>query len=241
MLAAPCANPFDIARELLGASDELCATLEFLKDPLASQLSDEEERACVRDALEAGHVAARQWAGEDLLSTLAEHGFLLRQMEAGVVDITTRNRMQARLVCQQDGGTLDLFMPQLRHKSEVLAALCGDGMPKDTLSWLIDLHIAHEFFHYLEHREGRSVGMRMRPVCMQGLLRVRSRHLSSPSEVAAHAFAYDMASGPVRPTASDYLVLLADGAMTGTEVVELVASARRFVKGGSHERAERRC
>nr|WP_314638984.1 hypothetical protein [uncultured Olsenella sp.] len=234
-------NPSDAARELLGASDELCAALEFLKDPLAPQLSDEEERACVRDALEAGHVAARQWAGKDLLGTLAEHGFLLRQMEAGVVDITTRNRMQARLVCQQDGGTLDLFMPQLRHKSEVLTALCGDDMPKDTLSWLIDLHVAHEFFHFLEHREERSVSMRMRPVRIRSLLRVRNRRLSSPSEVAAHTFAYDMAGGPVRPTASDYLVLLADGAMTGTEVVELVASARRFVKGGSHERAERRC
>ena len=60
----------------------------------------------------------------------------------------------------REGKKIELFMPDLRRKQQILKE---NGVETGE-QWLIKLHLAHEFYHFLEFTTLGKVGMRLDPV-----------------------------------------------------------------------------
>jgi hypothetical protein len=76
------------------------------------------------------------------------------------------------------------------------------------------LHLAHEYFHYLEFTSGQSVSERLESVETFRLFGLsRKAKINKCSEVAAHAFAKTSLGLPWLPNGYDYIYLVETGKM----------------------------
>ena len=73
----------------------------------------------------------------------------------------------------------------------------------------LDVHLAHEFFHFLEYKRGQFVSAQLDRIQTLTLpFFTRYAHISRCSEIAAHAFAKELLGLPVLPNFYDYLYLI---------------------------------
>ena len=89
----------------------------------------------------------------------------------------------------------------------------------------IDLHLVHEYFHYLESRESKSVPERLEPVVNFEFLGLKKRaHINRCSEIAAHAFTQKYLDIEMLPNGYDFQYLINKGEITEAYLRELEAS-----------------
>lgn len=89
----------------------------------------------------------------------------------------------------------------------------------------IDLHLVHEYFHYLESRESKSVPERLEPVVNFEFLGLKKRaHINRCSEIAAHAFTQKYLDIEMLPNGYDFQYLINKGEITEAYLREMEAS-----------------
>lgn len=86
----------------------------------------------------------------------------------------------------------------------------------DELERLVDIHLAHEFFHYVEYRAGQFTNDMLEPVEVFRLGRrlVKRSSVVQCSEIAAHAFCKEMMGLPFLPNVLDYAFLIQTGSLS---------------------------
>lgn len=101
-------------------------------------------------------------------------------------------------------------------------------LPADRFSYekAIGMHIAHEFFHYIELSE---IGPTHESVPSVDILKLfgrkRSAHIKRCDEIAAHAFSKEYIGLPFFPNMTDYLYLINSGKMKPDAFERLAQSA----------------
>ncbi|WP_179281290.1 hypothetical protein [Paenibacillus sp. XY044] len=89
--------------------------------------------------------------------------------------------------------------------------------PQDEeLERLVDIHLAHEYFHYLEYRAGQFTNDMLEPVEVFRLGRrlVKRSSIVQCSEIAAHAFCKEMMGLLFLPNVLDYAFLIQNGSLS---------------------------
>jgi len=211
---------------------EALGMLDLMEDPLFPGLDPEDRVRSIRRSIDIGRACAAQHLGCDPEADLVRAGVVIRRIEDDTVRLDHASRIQAQIFYGPDACRVELHMAELLHKQEVLTTY---GLDVD-LDWVARLHLAHEFYHFLEFSGGRRTGDEVGPIRVRGFLRSRPRVLRSASEIAAHTFAETVTGSPIHPKLTDYLVLVSDGTMTEEEFAHLAATAQaRVQEGTSHE------
>lgn len=204
---------------------ETLGMLDLMQDPLFAKLDPGDYARCIAKGISAGTAAAAAHRGCDPEAAFVSAGFEIRRLE-DPLRLGQRSRIQAQIFYETDKPHVDLHMTELSHKQAILKA---SGLER-SLAWMVQLHLAHEYYHFLEFSQGHFAGEGFVPAHLHGL--IRPRRLRSISEIAAHSFSAVLTDSPVRPELMDYLVLIGDGLMTQEEFFSLIERAQKRLSEG---------
>lgn len=191
-------------------NERVLALCELSNDLLYHKMEKDSLAYYVDASLEAGFDAAQQYADADLEEVYRQNGISVVYKEDGKGAFGMAYRGQITLA--KDGCSLELFRSSIRE----LAENSKNGVfPALDYEQAKNIHLAHEFFHYLEYRGNRFVSDMLEPVITMRVLGLRRRaHINRCSEVAAHAFAKAFLRLPVLPNYYDYMYLINTRKMT---------------------------
>jgi hypothetical protein len=155
-------------------------------------------------SLREGFAAAEGLEGADMMGLCRERGITVSKRPAGKAAFGVALRGTA--VMGPKECSIEIYEDSVR----AMAALCGLEY-----SLAEAVHLAHEFFHYLEHKSGAPVPDRLEKIVALRFLGLeRKAGITRASEAAAHAFAKAVLGLPVLPNYYDYMYLIASGKMS---------------------------
>lgn len=207
--------------ERLGAlTDEALAGLELEQDPLFHKIPEEKLPYYVQASLKRGREAASDCRGEDIRSLCKREGLRYEVTEQSGTFHNVSFRAQIDFA-----GTppeIIIYSASLKSMQQAYrdafgnveaAPEPGDGQDKAELEHLVDIHLAHEFYHYLEFKSGRFTNEELEPVEVfrLGSLYTKRASVVKTSEIAAHVFCKELLGLPVLPNLLDYVYLIRAG------------------------------
>lgn len=193
--------------------DRTFAYLELSGDLLFGKIPPKKRAYYVDGALELGREQARCFQGKELETLYREHGIaIIYQKEAP-------SAFGVHLRAQSVMGKKEKRVELYRSSIEGLARYSSYGTEENISEALaLSMHLAHEFFHYLEFAQGKSAAECLEPVTLTRLFGfTRTGHIQKCSEIAAHAFAKELLGLPYLPNAYDYFYLIHTGKLTEEE------------------------
>lgn len=212
--------------------DRALALCELSNDLLFQKIPPERLAGYADRSLQAGREAARLFAGCNVQDLYRQHGVAIRYSGSGKHSYGVILRGQS--VMGPDGCSVEVYQDSIRE----LAAHSEWNGTALTPEEALDVHLAHEFFHIWEYREGRSIAEELEPVTTLEFLGFRrTAHISRCCEIAAHAFAKELLELPFLPNFYDYLYLIDTGQMSREgfqkmiERMEALLGARTQLKG----------
>lgn len=171
-----------------------------------SKVDAGDAQACAAWAHSQGALLAARWQDTDLERVLRSSGVAVLRLageknaQAGPVRVAALFSFDGA----HPSGELRLYEDQIRAKEDALArAQVGDAQGAFDVT---GLHLAHEFFHYLEHIGQVDVVSNAPKVRVAGFLGRHSHRLPGIREVAAHAFARTLVRPPIHPVLLDCVV-----------------------------------
>lgn len=219
----------------LGLTDEVLAHAELTKDPLYRKIPRDRLAYYVDRSLHRGREVAQASRGMSIRELYRSEG--LRY------EITDRSgtfhqlSLRAQIDFNKTPPEVVIYAASLRGMADAYRAIMSPGeqaqrpssRQDDELERLVDIHLAHEFFHYLEYRAGQFTNDMLEPVEVFRLGRrlVKRSSVVQCSEIAAHAFCKEMMDLPFLPNVLDYAFLLQTGSLSEEAFCREVESWKR--------------
>ncbi len=195
------------------ATDDALSVLELLNDRSAASAEPSGLVRVVHAASSLGRREAIRWKGSNLTDELQRAGVEVRCMKSSPNGKGSPVRLAALMVFDRNPGKerhVDLFLDEIARKQKALA-ICGIEM---SLEELVEMHLAHEFYHFVEFFQDRRTVELMPEVRMRGRWIGRHRRLERAGEVGAHAFAKEWTGAVLHPILLDAIVqMVLSGAM----------------------------
>jgi hypothetical protein len=203
--------------------DKVLAGCELAQDLLYGKIPENKRTEYIDASLDIGRAYAKKYAGQDIYELYKDHGIEI------VYHKETKKAMGVLLRGQAVMSGREKRVELYRSSIESLAANSSFGEARGiTPDQAEQIHLAHEFFHYLEFIEGKSVAEKLPPVLLTKILGwKRYGHINRCSEIAAHAFAKEFLKLPYLPNAYDYFYLIRTGKMTETEFREILSESTK--------------
>ncbi|QCT19389.1 hypothetical protein FEM41_06830 [Jejubacter calystegiae] len=198
------------------------AWLDLRGDAVFNKIPPARRRYYLDSALAAGERAASTLQTRDIRSLYAENGIEIKLEQGEGLFFSVRFRAQFEYSEAKSIRRVTLYQPSL----ESLRTSCERAGQPVTLEQIIDIHLAHEFFHFLEHHQNQPVGATLEKVCHFALGPWRSYStVAATSEIAAHRFCQRVNGLACYPSWYDWLWLIDTGKQTQQERDSLLASA----------------
>ncbi|WP_018752422.1 hypothetical protein [Paenibacillus sanguinis] len=193
----------------LGLDDEILALAELERDPVFHKLDAGRYGYYLKHSLRAGRQAARPLQGQDIRMLLREAG-----IEFMVAESAGTGAMKVALRAQLDwSGKVPHIMVYRESLRQLQTAAEANGaLGPVTFEKIVDIHLAHEYYHWLEYRSGQFTNELLEPVecCKIGPFRRKATVLQT-SEIAAHTFCKEMLGLPYLPSLLDHMYLIQTG------------------------------
>lgn len=207
--------------------DRVLALCELSNDMLFHKIPQNHLAQYVDASLAAGRKAAQSLAGRDILDLYREGGIAILEKPSGKGQFGIILRGQATL--SAGGCQVEVYQESIRALAEHSG---GAGEAPLSFEKAFRIHLAHEYFHFLEYRRGKSVAEELPDVVTLSFLTFHRRaKINRCSEVAAHAFAQTLLALPHLPNLYDYRYLLDTGAMTQKAFDELLKTMEAALNG----------
>lgn len=211
--------------------DRILAMCELSNDLLFHKIPRERLGYYVDASLEAGRSAAKCFSGRSIRELYEEYGIAIRHAGSGKGSFGVTLRGQA--VLSETECAVEVYDESIRTLAES-SRYQGRTL---TMDEALDAHLAHEFFHFWEFHEHSSIVDRLEGVTSFSLFGwKRTAHIHRCGEIAAHAFAKQVAALPELPNLYDYLYLIYTGKMTSAQFDALLARMRAML--GADEEKE---
>ncbi|AYN26016.1 hypothetical protein M976_03276 [Buttiauxella ferragutiae ATCC 51602] len=200
--------------------NRVLAWLDLRNDAVFNKIPPAKYRYYLDNALAAGEQAASEFHGKNIRDLYAENGIDIQLKQGDGLFFTVQFRAQFEYSEVKSIRRVTLYQPSL----ESLQRSCEQSGLQLPLSKIIDIHLAHEFFHFLEHHRHQPVGATLEKVCHVSLGPFRSYStVCATSEIAAHRFCQVLNGLEHYPTYYDFLWLVHSGKQTEREKDELFA------------------
>lgn len=138
---------------LSGLSDEVMGCMELRQDPLFHKIPPAKIPYYVHESLQAGRLAAAKYKGLGIRDMCRDAGLRYEITEASG---TFHNvSFRAQIDFAKTPPEMMLYASSLKGMQTVCQELLGErcGTYETELDLLVDIHLAHEFYHWLEYRD----------------------------------------------------------------------------------------
>lgn len=197
--------------------DRVLAMCELSGDLLFHKIPRNRLEYYVDGSLCAGRGAAALYSGQRIQDLYRDSGIQIRYAGSGKQNYGVLLRGQS--VMGKDGCSVEVYQDSI----EALAASSAWDGSRLTPEEALETHLAHEFFHIWEYRNGLSITDKLEPIVSLRVLGFqRTSHIYKCGEIAAHAFAKELLGLPFLPNFYDYLYLMNTGKMTRSAFDELL-------------------
>lgn len=199
------------------------AWLDLQNDPVFNKIPSDRYHYYLDNALMAGERVADAFSGSNIRELYDEHCIEIELKQADGLFFTVQFRAQFEFSEKKALRKVTLYQPSLESLQTSCAA---QGLMLETDA-IIDIHLAHEFFHYLEYAQQKPVSTSLDKVChiAFGPFR-RYSTVTATSEIAAHRFCQRLHRLEYYPTWFDFLWLVHSGKLTQQEADERLSQAR---------------
>lgn len=205
--------------------DRILAMCELSNDLLFHKIPTERMGYYVNASLEEGRNTAKQFSGKNIRELYEQYGIAIRHAGNGKGNFGVTLRGQA--VLSEKECAVEIYDESIRTLAQS-SSYQGRTL---TMDEALDIHLAHEFFHFWEFHEHRSIVDRLDSVTTFSLFGwKRTAHIYRCGEIAAHAFAKSMTAIPELPNLYDYLYLIHAGKMTPAQFDELTARMQEMLE-----------
>lgn len=192
-----------------GCSDSILGLMELKRDPLFRRIPEDRVREYVDRSLKFGKSEAAEKKHRPIRYWLEQEGISVETDESSGSMFGTVLRAQIDWT-----GTVPrirVYRDSMNQLAEAASAY-PEAFGTLTPGTAEDIHLAHEYYHWLEYRSGRFTADRLESVdkLRWGPFSLKASVRQS-GEVAAHAFAQSLLDLPHMPNLLDYLYLLRQG------------------------------
>lgn len=187
-------DDYDLAREMLS------------RDLLFHKILPEKVPYYVQSALDIGKQRAKEFMGQNILNLCAQNGIEIIFTKLSGKYFGTRIR--AEIIFSKKENQIVIYKNSIEEIKNVLIEFFPDD--KHFLPQIVfQMHIAHEFFHFLEWRDNCFVNEQLPKITNFKFLGVeRKASILTLSEVAAHSFCQELLGLPYFPYLYDKIYAL---------------------------------
>lgn len=210
-------------------SDEIMACAELEQDPLFHKIPKDKIPYYVSMSLARGKEAATQYIGRNVREII--------QAEGLHYEITNRSgtfhkvSFRAQIDFAKKTPEIIVYSASLAGMKQTYQELLSTDDDGTELDRLIDIHLAHEFYHYLEYQSGKSTNEELEPieVFRLGQFFVKRSSVVKTSEIAAHAFCKEIIGLPCLPNLLDYIYLIQNNTLSEGQFEQQVISWKSWL------------
>ncbi|ROR28275.1 hypothetical protein EDD66_105216 [Mobilisporobacter senegalensis] len=198
--------------------DEILALCELTNDLLYHKIPKDKLHYYIDESLKIGRMAGKEFKGRDILSLCKEHNIELEFIKESKKTYGVSFRAQVEMdkkhtkIWLYEGSILELS----DHSS-------FEGKKPIDFKKALEIHLSHEFFHYLEFINNDFVSDQLDPlVTMKLPYFTRKARINRCSEIGAHAFAKELLGLEELPNIYDYYYLINSGKTTKKEFYDMI-------------------
>lgn len=208
--------------------DRSLAFAELKNDLLFHKIPKEKVSYYVDGSLFIGRSKAAQYIGRDLKTICRENGVN--------VEIVNKSgkfygvRFRAEISFSKKENRIKIYKESLIE----LMNTCNKADLfnfKLTYKDVFNIHLAHEFYHYLEYKEKQHTNELLGPITTMNFGFFKNKAtITKCSEIAAHSFCKEVLGLKYLPNIYDYLYLIELGQITFTDFKEMVFSWKKTME-----------
>lgn len=215
---------------LSGLSDEVLGCMELRQDPLFHKIPPAKIRYYVHESLQAGRLAAAKYKGLGIRAMCRDAGLRYEITEAS--GIFHNVSFRAQIDFAKTPPEIMLYASSLKGMQTVCQELLGERCDtgKNELDFLVDIHLAHEFYHWLEYRDQVFTNEKLDriEVFKLGPFTKKSSVVQC-CEIAAHAFCKDLLALPCLPNLLDYAYLIRERKLSADEFMRQIEACKYWI------------
>lgn len=215
---------------LPGLSDEILGCMELRQDPLFHNIPKEKIPYYVHESLQAGRLAAITYKGHGIRAMCREAGLRYEITEASGKFHNVSFR--AQIDFSKTPPEIILYASSLKGMQTVCQEILGErsSSGEADLDLLVDIHLAHEFYHWLEYREQSFTNERLEAieVFKLGPWTKRSSVVQC-CEIAAHAFCKELLGLPYLPNLLDYAYLIEEKQLQAEDFMQQITTCKLWI------------
>jgi len=188
----------------------IMALCELSNDLLYHKIPADQLLFYAEESLRLGTEAARKLIDKSIEELYEEHKIKITCKEDGTAAFDMSYRGQ--IILAKEGCSVVIFESSIKALADHSRS---DNINPLSYEEAKQIHLAHEFFHYLEFQSGQYVSQLLPPVTTLNFLGLkRKARINRCSEIAAHAFAKELLALETLPNYYDYIYLINTGKMT---------------------------
>lgn len=206
--------------------DRILAMCELSNDLIFHKIPSDRMSFYVDSSLNAGRTVARQFVGVGIQKLYHDNNITVTYSRSGRSGYGVILRGQVTMSPKE--CSVEVY-------SESIKDLAQHSMTDDvvlTYEDALNVHLAHEFFHFWEYQNGQSIVETLDPITTFSFLGFqRKAHIIRCGEIAAHAFAKTLLDLPNLPNLYDYRYLINTGRMESSHFDQLCTDMAALLNG----------
>ena len=203
------------------ATDYVMSYVELKEDNVFSKIPKKDIKEYIIEPMNLGQKTAKEikkkYSDISLIDICKEKG-----IKVTIVDKNPKmKQVKIRAEYIHHEKTLNIYKSSIDEMCQQFKLVnMGFSIDQDKI---IDMHIAHELFHFLENEELGLTNFKLQKVKLFSLFkRERESTILKTREIAAHMFCKELTSLQVHPKWLDYVYLLASSQITYDKLEEFL-------------------
>jgi hypothetical protein len=205
--------------------DEVLALCELSNDLLYHKIPKDKLSYYIREALSFGRKSAKEYHGKDILQLCNDNNIEIEYIKECKKNYGVSFRAQTEL--DQKHTKILIYEGSIKELSKH-----SSDEARKALSYeeALAIHLAHEFFHYLEYTRLGFVSESFEEIVTFKLpLITRKARIQRLSEIAAHAFAKELLALKELPNIYDYYYLINSGHMKKVDFDGMIVNYEKML------------
>lgn len=213
-------------------SDEIMAYLELREDNQFSHILPQHYKYYINESIKLGKTEGKKYKGKNLEAILKENEVEVIYVDGKQPSNTSFSMIQSQIYFTKSEKRIELFVDIMEEKQKQMQNFDFNISVEDLKS----LHLAHEFYHFLEYKRDEPTGMQLLPVSKKllGIFPIQA-HVLRTSEIAAHQFAKEVCNLSIQPKIMDYCYQIQQGVYTKESFETLILRTKTELEKGGYQ------
>ncbi|MDR0267627.1 hypothetical protein [Paenibacillus sp.] len=223
-----------LPNSLSGMSDEVLGCMELKQDPLFHKIPHAKISYYVRESLRAGRLAATPYKGLSIRDLCRNNGLHYEITEASGKFHNVSFRAQIDFA--KTPPEVILYASSLKGMQTVCKDILGElsgtaeTESESDLDLLVDIHLAHEFYHWLEYRDKVFTNEKLETIEVFKLGPfTKKSSVVQCCEIAAHAFCKELLELPCLPNLLDYAYLVKERQLPNDDFMQQIGTCKKWI------------